>query len=68
VTTAWVGFCPISALLPTSLFPVSTIEMLSASKSHTINSPPSGFSARLTGVRPTSSNASTRSLVGPLMP
>src|SRR5258708_36220268 len=39
------------------------MEMLSESKSHTISSPPSGFRARLTGVRPTSSNANTRSFV-----
>src|SRR5260370_1513081 len=39
------------------------MEMLSESKSHTISSPPSGFRARLTGVRPTSSNANTLSLV-----
>src|SRR5580704_4198447 len=42
VTTACVGCCPISALLPTSLFPVSIIEMLSESKSQTISSPPPG--------------------------
>src|SRR5258708_39602211 len=39
------------------------MEMLSESKSHTISSPPSGFKARLTGVRPTSSSANTLSLV-----